>query len=151
MALVPGYSGLQKSDGACLAFTLRNLTEGETGVVINKDVDELPTDPPGITQTVPIPCDTMPHTIELAQFFDVDMDHLAGPVALISDHRFGRLKVSPTVQPMAHQYAPHGRPGETRMSAMRSQVRFCLRSDTTCASDMAGVRAGLASGREERS
>jgi len=111
-ALVPGNGGFQESHGAFLSLTLEDLAEGETGMIVDRDVDKLPADAPGVALTVAVSGDTVAHTVEFTQFFDIDMDHLAGPLPLIADHRLGGFQIPPAVEAMAHQNATDGGAGE---------------------------------------
>ena len=54
--------------------------------------------------------DAVAYPIETAQFFDIDVDHLAGVIALIAAHRLRRLQVAPAVEAVAGQDPSDGRP-----------------------------------------
>src|SRR5690606_38030659 len=51
--------------------------------------DELPADPPGARRAIAV--DAMSRAADLAELLDVDVDHLAGPRALVAVGRLGRL------------------------------------------------------------
>ena len=52
--------------------------------------------------------DAVSNLVEAAEFFDIQMDHLAGPVAFVASHRLGRFQVTPTVEAMADEDPPDG-------------------------------------------
>ena len=52
--------------------------------------------------------DAVAYLIELAELFDVDVDHLAGLFPLVAAGRFGRLERAQLVQPQAPEDAAHG-------------------------------------------
>ena len=93
MAFVPGNGGLQEGYGPFLPLALQDLAEGQAGVVIDADVDKLPADAPGIALAVAISRNAVTCSIEFNQLFDVDIDHLAGAVTLVTDYRDRWLKV----------------------------------------------------------
>ena len=102
-AFVPGHGSYQEGHGAFLPLALADLVEGQAGMVINGDVDELPADAPGIALAVAVACNAMADAVEFTQFLDIHIDHLAGAVPVITDHRLGRLQVPPAVQAMTYQ------------------------------------------------
>ena len=102
-APVPGDGGFQEGDGAVLFLVGHDVSEAEAGVVVDADVDELPADPPAAALAGSILGDAVAYPIETAQFFDIDVDHLAGVIALIAAHRLRRLQVAPAVEAVAGQ------------------------------------------------
>ena len=71
-------------------------------------MNEFPADAPGIALAVAVPGDAVADAIELTQLLDVHVDHFAGAVILIADHRRGRLQIPPAVQAMTHQGTDDG-------------------------------------------
>ena len=63
-------------------------------MVVDADVDELPADAAALVRTSPIAGDAVADALETAELFDVDVDHLAGLLALVAAHRLGRLQVA---------------------------------------------------------
>jgi len=61
-----------------------------------------------ILLTSPIASDAMTDTIDAAELFDVDVDHLARLLALIAAHWFSRVQVAYPVQSQPAQDATDG-------------------------------------------
>ena len=74
-----------------------DVGEAEAGVVVDADMDELPTDATAVALSGPITGDAMADLVEAAEFLDIDVDHLAGSLSFVAAHRFGRLQVAPAV------------------------------------------------------
>ena len=76
-------------------------------------MDELPAEPfaaaAAIALAAAVAGDAMADAVNAAELFDVDVDQLAGVLALITAHRFGRLQRSHSVEPKAAQDARDGR------------------------------------------
>ena len=72
-----------------LAMTLAKATRewSSTATCTNSQ----PT-PAAVALTLAVAGDAVADPVEATEFFDVDMDHLAGLVALVTPHRHGRLK-----------------------------------------------------------
>ena len=58
-ALVISHSRLEKGNGAVRLLVGLDLGEGDTGMVVNADVDELPTDAAALVRTSPIAGDAV--------------------------------------------------------------------------------------------
>src|SRR5260370_15786722 len=80
---VAGDGGLEEGYGAALALALHEVAEGHAGGVVDADMDVLPADAAAVALALAVAGDAMAYLIELAELFDVDMDHLAGLLALI--------------------------------------------------------------------
>src|SRR5690349_11713030 len=65
----------------------------------------------------------MADSVKTAELFDVDMDELTRPLALISTGRLGWLQRAPLVEPQALQHPADGGGGDT--SFRRSACRSC--------------------------
>src|SRR5205814_2400932 len=52
--------------------------------------------------------DAVTYLVELAELFDVDVDHLAGPLALVSAGWFGWFQGAQLVEGQALEHAAHG-------------------------------------------
>ena len=73
------------------------------------DVDVLPTDAPAVALAPAITGDAMADAVEPAEFFDVDVDQLAGLLALVTAHRLRRFQRCQPIEPQAPQNAADGR------------------------------------------
>jgi hypothetical protein len=98
-----GESGLQKASGAALLLVGHDFSEGDARVVVDGDMDELPTEalPSRSAITLPpsIAGDAMADTIDPAELFDVDVDHLTRLVALVASHRLRWLQRTDPIEP----------------------------------------------------
>ena len=61
------------------------ICEKASGGVVDADMDELPADAAAVALAGAIAGDAMANAVEVAELFDVDMDHLAGCFALVAD------------------------------------------------------------------
>src|SRR5260370_641287 len=52
-------------------------------------MEELPSDAAAVALALAVAGDAMADLVELAELFDVDVDHLAGPLALVAAGRVG--------------------------------------------------------------
>ncbi len=73
--------------------------------VIDGDVQMVPADAPALALSGAIPAHPMADALEAAQALDVEIDHLAGPLAFVADHRRTGIKEGQTVEaePSQHQ------------------------------------------------
>ncbi len=117
---IVGDSGVQEGHGAALALIGHNPGKGDPRCVVDADVDELPADAAMAALTGPIAGDAMADLVETPELLDVDMDELAGPVALVSPDRLGRLQ---GLQPVEAQAAKHPGHGRFRHAAFRRDLR----------------------------
>jgi hypothetical protein len=85
----PGDGVLQKRGDGLLALVIEDLDIGQTGAVVDADVDELPADPPAARAAVT--ADPMPRAPDPPELLDVDVDQLTGHRALIAIRRLGLL------------------------------------------------------------
>src|SRR5215212_9611987 len=76
-------------------------------------MEELPADAAAVALAGAVAGNAVAYLIELAELFDVEVDHLAGQLALISAGRLGRLQSVQLVQPQALEHAAHGRRRDT--------------------------------------
>src|ERR1700733_7898671 len=72
-------------------------------------MDELPARAPAPVRTAAVACDAMAYAVELAELFDVDVDELAGMLALVAAHGLGRLQHLELVQAQPLEDAAHRR------------------------------------------
>jgi len=64
-------------------------------------MEELPSDAAAVALALAVAGDAMADLVEFAELFDVDVDHLAGPLALVAAGRFGRLQGAQLVETQA--------------------------------------------------
>ena len=100
-ACVVGDGGSQKGGGAPLLLACHDLGEGHAGVVVDSDMDELPTHASAVALAGPVAGYAMSDPVEQAELLDVDMDHLARLLALVTAHRCSRLKSGNLTEPQA--------------------------------------------------
>ena len=86
---VVGDGGLEEGDGALLLLVGQDLAEGDARGVVDADVDELPADAAALALAGAIAGDAMADALEAAELLDVDVDQLAGMLALVAAHRLG--------------------------------------------------------------
>ena len=61
-------------------------------------MDELPADAAVVALAGAVTGDAVPYLVELAELLDVDVDELAGPIALVTPWRLGRLERAQPVE-----------------------------------------------------
>lgn len=76
--------------GAALLLARHDPGEGNAGVIVDGDMDELPAHAPAVALSLAVAGDAVADAVEAAKLLDVDMDHLAGFGPLVAAHR-GRL------------------------------------------------------------
>ena len=78
-------------------------------MIVDADVHILPADPTAVALAPAVAGDAVPDVIELAELLDVDVDQLAGILALVASNRLGRLERAQSVETQSAQDAAHGR------------------------------------------
>jgi hypothetical protein len=68
-------------------------------------MDEFPADAAAVALAGAAAGDAMADPVEAAELFDIDVDQLAGVLALVADHRLGWFEGAPAVEPEALQNA----------------------------------------------
>jgi len=76
-------------------------------------VDELPTDAAAVALAGPVAGDPVADPIELTELFDVDVDELAGLIALVTARWFGRLEGAQPIEAQALEHPADGGGGDT--------------------------------------
>ena len=71
---------------------MRSPGECDTRMVVDCDVDVLPTNPPVIALPGPVTRDAVADPVESAELFDVDVDQFAGVIALVAADGLDRLQ-----------------------------------------------------------
>ena len=89
---VVGDGGLEEGDGALLPLVGQDLREGDARGIVDADVDELPADAADAGLAGAVAGDAVADALEAAELLDVDVDQLAGMLALVAAHRLGRLE-----------------------------------------------------------
>jgi hypothetical protein len=105
---VIGDRCLEKGDRAALLLVRHDLREGDAGVIVDADVHVFPADAALITLASAVAGDAVSDLIELTELFDVDVDQLAGMLALIAPHRLGGLERGEPIEPEPPQDAAYG-------------------------------------------
>ena len=99
---------MRKATAQPLALGLHDLAEGDARGVVDADMDELPADAAAVALAGAVAGDAMADLVELAELFDVDVDQLAGPLALVAAGWFGRLQGAQPVEAQALEDAADG-------------------------------------------
>src|SRR6266852_6612791 len=71
-------------------------------------MDELPADATGVALALAVAGDAVADLIELAEFLDIDVDHLARPIPFVATGRRGRLQGTQLVEPQLLENTAHG-------------------------------------------
>jgi hypothetical protein len=108
-AFVICHCGFEKRNSAAGLLIGQDLGEGNAGMVVNADVDELPADATAVALAGPIPGDPMADLVEAAKLLDIDVDHVAGVLSLVATHRLGRFQIAHPVQSQTPQDAADSR------------------------------------------
>ena len=79
----PGQRPLEEGHGALLALVGQDLGVGEARGVVDADVQEVPAD--AALLAAPVAGDAVADAVDPAELLDVEVDQLAGPLALVAD------------------------------------------------------------------
>ena len=111
---------MRKATALSLFLVGQDLREGDARGIVDADVDELPADAAASCALAgAIAGDAMADALEAAELLDVDVDHLAGMLALVAAHRFGRLDV---LQPRQSGTLEHPADGGRRDADLTGDV-----------------------------
>src|SRR5260370_34820279 len=102
-----GDGGVEEGEGGGCAVGLHDRGEGQARGVVDADMDELPADTGGVALALAVSGDAVADLIEFAELFDVDVDHLARPLALVAAGRFSRFQGAQLVEAQALEHAAH--------------------------------------------
>ena len=99
-------------------------------------MDELPADAAAVALAGAVAGDAMADPLELAELFDVDVDHLAGVLALVAAEWLGRFQGAQLVEAQALEHAADGGRRDADLAAislpgMRWRRRLSMRSTTS--------------------
>ena len=89
-------------------FVGQDLREGDARGIVDGHMDELPADATAVALAGAVTGDAVADPVEAAELLDVDVDELAGMLALIAAHRLGRLQCADAVEPQAPEDAADG-------------------------------------------
>jgi hypothetical protein len=91
--LEEGESGMEEGDGAGGRFIREELSEGEAAVVVDGDVEELPSGPADMI-ALTIASDTVAGAFDAGQLLDVEVEEFAWVGAFVADdgRRWGELR-----------------------------------------------------------
>ena len=97
-----------------LSFLLvgQDLAEGDTGVVVDANVQILPADAASVALAGAVAGDAVAWAVEAAELLDIDVDEFAGVLAFVAPHRLGRFERLEAVEPEAPQDTADGRGGD---------------------------------------
>ena len=101
--------------GTFLFLVWEDVDAGDAGVVVDGDVCELPSDATSVALSVPVASDAMAGPAEFAEFFDVDVDDLAGRFALVAGPWLCGFKRRQQAQSAAGENARDGGSGEAAL------------------------------------
>ena len=83
--------GVEESDGAAGGLIGEDLSESETGVIIDGDVEELPAGARGVI-VLTVAGNAMARAHDAGELLDIEVDEFAGPSALGAADRERRLQ-----------------------------------------------------------
>ena len=89
-AFVVGDGGLEEGDGASLSLVRPDLAEGDARGIVDADMDELPPCPTIAPLLAALAPDAVAGGAEATELLDVDVDELAGVLALVAAGRTAR-------------------------------------------------------------
>ena len=97
---------VEESDGGVAAFMGQDLREGEAGVVVDGDVNELPAS--AATGPRAISGDAMTGLEEASELLDVEMQQVAGGSMFVATQGWSRFEIADTTEAFAAQDAADG-------------------------------------------
>lgn len=140
---------LEKGDGGVGLLIGEDLSEGQARMVIDGDVQGLPTGMLVLTAAAAVPAPR--DLLEAGQALDIEVEKISGKRMLIAHHRGQRMQIAPAAETGAAQNAADG--GRTESGALRNLI-----SRTMLAAEFENqphrldeMALGLRCGREERS
>jgi len=81
--------------------------------IVDGHMNELPADAAAVALASPVTGDAVADPVELTELLDVDVDQLAGPLALVAARWFGRLEGAQPVEAQALEDPADGGGGDT--------------------------------------
>ena len=110
-----GDGGDQERDGAFLLLVGEDLSTRYPGMVVDSDVDEFPACTLATAIARAATSDAVADAVEAAEFFDVEMDDFAGPLALVARVGFLRLEAGEPAEAAAFENARDTGFGDTEL------------------------------------
>ena len=107
LAVEPGHSTAQEAHCCRPLLVSQYLDVGQPRGVIHRDMDPFVAGSGGASFAW-VAGDPVANAVEPGQLFDVDMDHVAGLLPLVSLHRRSGLQVTQPVQPQAPHHPGQG-------------------------------------------
>jgi hypothetical protein len=100
----------EEGDGRRRSFIGQNLGIGQSGGVVDGDMDELPADAASLDRVVPV--DAVTDATDTAQLLDIDVDELARAISLVPNDRDLGLEAFEAGEAITSQDAGDGRRAE---------------------------------------
>ncbi len=83
---------MRKATALYFLLVGQDLAEGDTGVVVDANVQILPADASSVALAGAVAGDAVARSVEAAELLDVDVDELAGVLAFVAPYRLGRFE-----------------------------------------------------------
>ena len=103
---IVGHGGVEELHGRAAALIGQDLGEGDAGMVVDGDVDELPAG--GARASGLVAGNAVAGALEAAESFDVEMEQFAGSVVLVAANGGGGVEIAETVESGATEEAADG-------------------------------------------
>lgn len=113
-AFVVGDRRSQKVDSADGLFVRLDLGESNPRMIVDEDMDEFPPNAATVALSRAIAGDPVADAVGAAKFIDVDMDHLAGMLALVAYDFCWRFEIPHPAQARAPQNPTDSRRSDAR-------------------------------------
>jgi hypothetical protein len=139
-ASVVGDSGEQERNGTFLLLVWKDIGPSDTGMIINGDVNEVPTDALAAAMAAATASDAVTDRIESAELFDIEMNDLTGRSALVSWARLLWFEGREQAEAAAVDNARDGGCGDADLSC---DLRLGVALPTQNLDDSACGRRGL--------
>gem|GEM_PF-7062319 len=106
-----GESGVEEGDSTASGFVGKDSGEGQTGVIVDGDVEVFPAGAAGMIMLT-VTRDAMTWANNPGQFLDIEMQQVPRMSTLVADDGRGMLQGTETMKAMATQKAADGGFGE---------------------------------------
>src|SRR4051812_3841884 len=116
MGLEPGQSCIEEGYGAVLALVGQPGGEGQPRGIVDGDVEVFPAGAALAALPGAVAGDAVADAVDPAELLDVDVDQLAGVLALVTDDRGLGLKGGEAVEPEPTQCQAHRRAGQAELA-----------------------------------
>ena len=84
----------QEADARWALFIGQHFGISQAGMIIDREMEDLPTRAVLIALALAVAGDAMADSIDAAELFGIDIDHVTRSLALVADDRHGRLKAA---------------------------------------------------------